>query len=88
MKLSIVIPARNEEGSILPTIDGIVTVLERESIEYEVLVVDDGSSDGTRTLVDAVTAENPSVICRSSHYPADSAWPSDRGWNNSRAMPS
>jgi len=69
MKLSIVIPARNEEGSILPTIEGIVGVLERESIDYEVLVVDDGSTDRTRALVDAVTAENPAVICRPSHYP-------------------
>jgi dolichol-phosphate mannosyltransferase len=68
MKLSVVIPARNEEGSILPTIDGITHVLEREEIEYEVLVVDDGSTDSTRALVDGVTAENPAVICRPSQY--------------------
>ena len=68
MKLSIVIPARNEEGSILPTIDGIVRVLERESIDYEVLVIDDASTDSTRRLVDGVTASNKSVICRSSNY--------------------
>ena len=68
MKLSVVIPARNEEGSILPTIEGIVRVLERESIDYEVLVIDDGSTDGTRALVDGVTAGNPAVICRPSQH--------------------
>ena len=68
MKLSVVIPARDEAGSILPTIDGIVGVLDRESIDYEVLVVDDGSTDDTRRLVDEVTATNPRVICRPSRY--------------------
>ncbi|MGB0121672.1 MAG: glycosyltransferase family 2 protein [Solirubrobacterales bacterium] len=68
MKLSIVIPARNEEGSILPTIDGVVNVLERESIDYEILVVDDGSTDRTRELVDGVNAANSRVLCRPSHY--------------------
>lgn len=68
MKLSIVIPARNEEGSILPTIDGVVTVLERESIDYEVLVVDDGSTDRTKQLVDEVNATNSRVLCRPSHH--------------------
>ena len=31
MKLSIVIPARDEEGSIIETIEGAVAVLEREA---------------------------------------------------------
>ena len=69
MKLSIVIPAQNEEGSILATIEGAVAVMERENYDYEVLVVDDGSTDSTRELVDGMTAENPRVICRPSHNP-------------------
>lgn len=62
------IPARDEAGSILPTIDGIVSVLERESIDYEVLVVDDHSTDQTRELVDGAAATNPAVSCVPSKY--------------------
>ena len=68
MKLSVVIPARNEEGSILEAIEGIVSALEREAIDYEVLVIDDGSTDRTRAIVDEVSVGNPAVICRPSHY--------------------
>ena len=41
MKLSVVIPAHNEAGSIAATVDGLVAALEREGIDYEILVVDD-----------------------------------------------
>ncbi|HEV7735671.1 MAG TPA: glycosyltransferase family 2 protein [Candidatus Binatia bacterium] len=47
MKLSVVIPARNEAGNIGPTIDGIAARLRREGIQYELVVVDDGSTDTT-----------------------------------------
>lgn len=68
MKLSVLIPARDEEGSIMATIDGAVSVLERESIEYEVLVVDDGSKDSTRLLVESAAESNPRIRCISSPY--------------------
>ena len=68
MKLSVVIPAQNEEGSVGKTVNGLVDVLEREQIEYEVLVVDDGSEDGTAAVVEAIGADNPRVRCRPSHY--------------------
>jgi dolichol-phosphate mannosyltransferase len=47
VKLSVVIPARNEAGNIGPTVDGICQRLRREQIAYDVVVVDDGSSDAT-----------------------------------------
>lgn len=68
MKLSVVIPAQNEEGSVGKTVEGIVAVLERERIDYEVLVVDDGSEDATAEVVAAIVAGNPRVRCRASHY--------------------
>jgi dolichol-phosphate mannosyltransferase len=68
VKLSVVIPAQNEEGSVGKTVNGLVDVLERERIEYEVLVVDDGSEDGTAAAVEAIGADNPRVRCRPSHY--------------------
>ena len=68
MKLSVVIPARNEEGSIMGTVNGAVEVLERESIEYEILVIDDGSKDATRRLVEAAGERNPNIRCFASPY--------------------
>lgn len=47
MKLSVVIPARNEAGNIGPTLDQIRARLQREGITYEIVVVNDRSSDGT-----------------------------------------
>ena len=53
MKLSIVIPARNEAGNIGTTLDRLRVRLCQEGISYEILVVDDGSSDTTREEVQA-----------------------------------
>jgi dolichol-phosphate mannosyltransferase len=61
VKLSIVIPARNEAGNIGKTVDGLRERLGREGIEYEILVVDDGSRDNTREEVEARAAVDPGV---------------------------
>ncbi len=68
MKLSVVMPAQNEEGSVDETVKGVVAALEREEIDYEVVVVDDGSDDGTGAVVEAIAASNPHVRCHRSHY--------------------
>jgi dolichol-phosphate mannosyltransferase len=68
MKLSVVMPAQNEEGSVGRTVEGVVAVLEREGIDYEVVVVNDDSEDSTETVVEALGAENPRVRCHRSHY--------------------
>jgi dolichol-phosphate mannosyltransferase len=54
MKLSVVIPARNEEGCISRTIHAVVQALRREQIPHEVVVVDDGSTDSTAACVRAL----------------------------------
>jgi dolichol-phosphate mannosyltransferase len=69
MKLSVVIPAHNEEGSVGPTVEGIVARLAGEGIEYDVLVVDDDSSDRTKEIVEAIGAGNPRVRCLTSYHP-------------------
>jgi dolichol-phosphate mannosyltransferase len=68
MKLSVVIPAHNEEGTIVETLEGIVSALTDEGIEHEVIVVDDSSTDGTEAAVGAFAAEHPQVRCLPSPY--------------------
>jgi len=47
LRLSLVIPARDEAENIGPTLDALGERLGREGIDYELVVVDDGSSDAT-----------------------------------------
>ena len=68
MKLSVVMPAQNEEGSVAKTVEGVTSVLEREGIDYEVVVVNDDSEDSTEAVVEAIGAANPRVRCHRSHY--------------------
>jgi len=49
--LSIVIPAYNEEKRLRPTVERIHRFLEGQTRTWEIVVVDDGSSDGTCALV-------------------------------------
>jgi dolichol-phosphate mannosyltransferase len=69
LRLSVLIPAHNEEGSISETIDGVVQALEGAAIDYEIVVVDDSSTDRTRAVVQHVGAENLRVRYHRSHYP-------------------
>lgn len=69
MTLSVVIPAHNEEGSIRETVARLVEALEREGIDYEILVVDDSSTDRTGAAVESITSQEPRVRCIPSHYP-------------------
>lgn len=70
LEISVVIPAQNEEGSIVGAIEGAVTVLERDHIAYEILVIDDGSTDSTAELVETEAESNPRVRYLRSPYPS------------------
>jgi dolichol-phosphate mannosyltransferase len=59
--LSIVIPAYNEAGNILGTLDNVTRALAPLDLPHEILVVDDGSTDGTGALVMANLARFPGV---------------------------
>ncbi len=59
MRLSIIIPAHNEEESIIPTVNAIVNVLEKNAIEYEIVMVNDHSTDNTEQVIKELSAEKP-----------------------------
>lgn len=50
--VSIVIPCYNEENAIVPVLDQIESIMAASGLAYEVVVVDDGSSDATADKVD------------------------------------
>ena len=68
MKLSVVIPAHNEAGSIGATVEGVASMLEREEIDYEVLVVDDEHRRAPWPRSTGHRNANPRVRCHPSHY--------------------
>ncbi|MGI8908876.1 MAG: glycosyltransferase family 2 protein [Candidatus Sumerlaeaceae bacterium] len=54
--VSVVIPAYNEEASIGGVVNGVRAVMEAAGIDYELLVVDDCSTDETRRIADEAGA--------------------------------
>lgn len=50
--VTILLPAYNEEEAICPVLDDILAVMEPLGVPYELLVLDDGSTDGTRAACD------------------------------------
>src|SRR4029077_3494192 len=60
-RLSVVIPAYNEEQRLPRTVEEIERYLDGHKIDYELILVDDGSADGTRQVMDAAAARNANV---------------------------
>ena len=56
--LSIVIPCYNEEERLPRTVEQIERFLDGKDAGYELILVDDGSSDGTRMVMDAAAERN------------------------------
>src|SRR3989344_7250689 len=52
MRLSVIIPAHNEEKRIAPTLESVRLYLRKQPYDYEIIVVNDGSSDATASLVE------------------------------------
>lgn len=59
--LSVFMPAYNEEGSIVSTVEGVVKVLTGLNIEWEILVINDGSKDNTAGVVKTLESKYPGV---------------------------
>lgn len=59
--ITVVIPVYNERGTLRQLHEELVAVLEEHSSRFEILFIDDGSSDGSGELLDELDREDPRV---------------------------
>lgn len=62
MDLSVVIPAYNEALRLGPTLQRVVEYLRQRGLSYEVLVVDDGSTDATAEVAEKFAGDGVQVL--------------------------
>ena len=61
MDLSIVIPLYNEEESLPELCSWIKKVMDANNFSYEVIMIDDGSSDNSWDVIEKLSTENPNI---------------------------
>lgn len=61
MKLSVVIPAHNEEACIRGTVERLYLMLVAENIPHEIFVVNDHSTDSTAAVLEALVEQTPTL---------------------------
>ena len=61
MSYTVILPTLNESGHIVSLIKDIGSVLSELKQKYEIIIVDDNSSDGTIDLVRKIGKEKPEV---------------------------
>ena len=66
-RLSYFFPAHNEEANLADLVAEALAELPRIAAEFEIVVVNDGSRDGTRQIADDLAAANPGIV-RAVHH--------------------
>lgn len=61
LNLSFVIPAKNEVDSISPLYDEIVNIIKKTKKSYEIIFIDDGSTDNTFQVMKSITMKDKNV---------------------------
>lgn len=69
MKLSVVIPVHNEQDCIRDVATAVAGRLEQESIPYEIVIVNDNSTDGTENILLELVRDNPNIRYKNNHPP-------------------
>ena len=61
MNLSILIPLLNEDESLKELYTWIISVMKSNNYSYEVIFIDDGSTDKSWSIIEELASENPNV---------------------------
>ncbi len=69
MKLSVVIPAHNEQDCIKEVVTALAKMLEQESVSYEILLINDNSTDDTEIILSKLVRENPNIRYKNNFPP-------------------
>jgi glycosyltransferase involved in cell wall biosynthesis len=64
--VSVCFPAYNEEATVAGVLDEAAAALAEAGIDHEILVCDDGSTDGTGAIIDEIAARTP--VMRAIHH--------------------
>ena len=67
--ISIVIPAKNEENQIKDTIEQIIEKFKSHYLEYEIIVIDDGSTDNTAQVVGKMSDNDSRIVLLKNEAP-------------------
>ena len=69
ISISVFFPCYNEQENITRTVQQGVTILQKLNADFEVIVVDDGSSDATGRIADEIAGQNDRV--KVIHHPTN-----------------
>ncbi len=69
LRYSIVIPAYNEEKNVVPTLQTLAEALRKEGIPFELVVVNDNSTDRTAEVVESLLTGIPEINLVHNHAP-------------------
>jgi dolichol-phosphate mannosyltransferase len=68
--LSVIIPARNEDGCICSTVEHLHVELRIHRVPHEIIVIDDGSTDNTWDLLMAMRSSIPELVAVKNNGPS------------------
>ncbi|MHC4460111.1 MAG: glycosyltransferase family 2 protein [Planctomycetota bacterium] len=67
--ISVFFPCYNEQDNVIRTVERALAVLQKAGADFEVIIVDDGSSDATGQIADEIAARNRRV--KVVHHPVN-----------------
>lgn len=59
--ITVLVPALNEDKTLAPTVERLIDALTITIEDFEIVIIDDGSSDDTRKVAERLAAENPAI---------------------------
>ena len=84
MKLSVIIPSRNEEAILPATVSALYDILSKEKIEHELVVINDNSTDNTQQVLEEIKKKSVGLARELGYVSCLSC---ARSWGLSRLTP-